>query len=41
MNWDARGAIGEVIGALAKFMTPGYLAVPVRQVVHHSVDWAC
>jgi hypothetical protein len=31
MNWDAIGAIGEVIGALAVFLTLGYLAVQIRQ----------
>ena len=31
MNWDALGAIGEIIGALAVFLTLGYLAVQIRQ----------
>ena len=31
MNWDALGAIGEVIGALAVVLTLIYLAVQVRQ----------
>ena len=31
MNWDALGAIGEVIGPLAVFLTLGYLAVQIRQ----------
>ena len=31
MNWDAIGAIGEVIGALAVFITLGYLAIQIRQ----------
>ena len=31
MNWDAIGAIGEVVGALAVFITLGYLAVQIRQ----------
>ena len=31
MNWDALGAIGEVIGPLAVFFTLGYLAVQIRQ----------
>jgi hypothetical protein len=30
MNWDAMGAIGETLGALAVFITLGYLAVQVR-----------
>ena len=31
MNWEAIGAIGEIIGALAVFLTLGYLAVQIRQ----------
>lgn len=31
MNWDAVGAIGEIVGALAVVMTLIYLAVQVRQ----------
>ena len=31
MSWDALGAIGEIIGALAVFLTLGYLAVQIRQ----------
>ena len=31
MNWDAIGAIGEIVGALAVVVTLGYLAVQVRQ----------
>ena len=31
MNWDAIGAIGEVLGALAVVMTLGYLSVQIRQ----------
>ena len=31
MNWDAVGAIGELLGALAVVLTLGYLAVQVRQ----------
>jgi len=30
MNWDAIGAIGEVLGSIAVFITLGYLAVQVR-----------
>jgi len=30
MNWDAIGAVGEVIGALALVGTLGYLAVQIR-----------
>ena len=31
MNWDALGAIGELIGSLAVFLTLIYLAVQTRQ----------
>ena len=31
MNWDALGAIGEVIGAIAVVLTLGYLAVQIKQ----------
>lgn len=31
MNWDAIGAIGEVVGAIAVVATIGYLAVQTRQ----------
>ena len=31
MNWDAIGAIGEILGAIAVFMTLVYLAVQIRQ----------
>ncbi len=31
MNWDAIGATGEVLGALAVVVTLGYLAVQIRQ----------
>ena len=30
MNWDAIGAIGEVVGALAVVLTLGYLAIQIR-----------
>lgn len=30
MNWDAIGAIGEIIGALAVVLSVGYLAVQIR-----------
>ena len=30
MNWDAVGAVGEVMGSVAVFVTLGYLAVQVR-----------
>ena len=31
MNWDAVGAIGEIVGALAVFLTLIYLALQIRQ----------
>ncbi len=31
MNWNAIGAIGEIIGALAVFLTLVYLALQIRQ----------
>ncbi len=31
MNWDALGAIGEVVGAAAVIITLAYLAVQIRQ----------
>jgi hypothetical protein len=31
MNWDALGAIGELIGAIAVFVTLVYLAIQLRQ----------
>ena len=31
MNWEAIGAVGEILGATAVLITLGYLAVQVRQ----------
>ena len=31
MNWEALGAIGEIVGAVAVIVTIGYLAVQIRQ----------
>jgi hypothetical protein len=43
MNWEALGAIGEIVGAVAVVVTLGYLAVQIRQntrvvtsATHHS-----
>ncbi len=33
MNWDALGAIGEIVGAFAVVLTLGYLAIQMRQNV--------
>jgi len=30
MNWDAIGAVGEIVGALGVVVTVGYLALQVR-----------
>jgi hypothetical protein len=31
MNWEAIGAVGEIVGAVAVVVTIGYLAVQIRQ----------
>ena len=31
MNWEALGAIAELLGALAVFLTLAYLTIQVRQ----------
>ena len=31
MNWEALGAIGEIVGAVAVILTLGFLAVEIRQ----------
>jgi hypothetical protein len=31
MNWEALGAIGEIVGAVAVVVTIAYLAVQIRQ----------
>jgi hypothetical protein len=31
MNWEAIGAVGEIVGAIAVVVTVGYLAVQIRQ----------
>ncbi len=31
MNWDAIGAISELLGSIAVFVTLGYLAIQIRQ----------
>jgi hypothetical protein len=36
MNWDAIGAVGEMIGALAVVVTLGYLAMQVRASTKES-----
>ena len=45
MNWEAVGAIGEMVGAIAVIVTLGYLAVQIRQntrtvraSTHHGIS---
>ena len=45
MNWDAIGAIGEIVGAIAVFVTLVYLALQIRQNTiqsrassHHAIS---
>jgi len=38
MNWDALGAVGEVVGALAVVLTLGYLAVQIRHSTKSAED---
>lgn len=41
MNWDAMGAVGQILGSVAVFITLWYLAVQTRQVrqeVRHAMD---
>jgi hypothetical protein len=37
MNWEEVGAIGQVLGSVAVFVTLGYLAVQVRHA-HEEVQ---
>ena len=38
MNWDAVGAIGEIVGALAVVLTLGYLAIQVSYAKKATTD---
>ena len=38
MNWEAIGAIGEIVGALAVVLTLGYLANQVRHAKEAAAD---
>jgi len=40
MNWEAIGAVGEVLGALGVIATLGYLAVQIRQNTRSIKDSA-
>jgi len=53
MNWNAMGAIGELVGAVAVVITLIYLAAQIRQntrsnrnlalqtISNQSADWLC
>ena len=38
MNWEAIGAIGEILGAAAVVLTLGYLAIQVRHAKNATAD---
>ena len=38
MNWDAIGAVGEIVGALAVVLTLAYLALQVRTARKATID---
>ena len=38
MNWDAIGAVGEIVGALAVVATLGYLAIQIRSAHRTAAD---
>ena len=38
MNWDAIGAIGEIIGALAVVLTLGYFGIQIRAAREAAAD---
>lgn len=38
MNWDAIGAIGEIVGAAAVVLTLGYLAMQIRHSERATTD---
>ena len=38
MNWEAIGAVGEILGAIAVVLTLGYLAVQVRHAKNATAD---
>ncbi len=40
MNWEAIGAIGEMLGAAGVVLTLGYLAFQIRQNNRHLVHEA-
>jgi hypothetical protein len=38
MNWEAIGAVGEILGATVAFITLVYLAMQVRPARHTAID---
>ena len=38
MNWEAIGAVGEILGAIAVVLTLGYLAVQIRHAKNATAD---
>jgi len=40
MNWDAIGAVGEILGALAVVVSLGYVAIQIRQNTEATRDLA-
>ena len=40
MNWEAIGAVGEILGAIGVIATLGYLAAQIRQNTRSSRDAA-
>ena len=38
MNWEAIGALGEIVGALAVVLTLAYLAIQVRHAKEAAAD---
>jgi hypothetical protein len=36
MNWDAIGAVGEILGAIAVFVSLLYLAIQIRSTTNQS-----
>ena len=39
MNWEALGAVGEIVGALAVVVTLAYLALQVRTARKTTCFW--
>jgi len=41
VNWDAAGAVGEIVGAIAVLITLVYLAKQIRHSTHVSKVTVC